>query len=192
MAPWRRQLLLHVRHAQHVDEVLVQLVDDLLRRARGHERADPRQRLEPGRAPRRPSARPAATARVGRWWPRWRAACRALTCGVPEAMLSNITWIRPLIRSVYAAGVPLYGTWIILVPVAVLNSSPARWFDVPMPPEPKFTSPGSLRVRDELLHVLAPAGRGAHHHDQRRGRHQGDRREVLEVVVVRASSRRWC
>ena len=65
-----------------------------------------------------------------------------LMCGIAAAMLSNMTWTRPLKRSVYAAGVPLYGTCVICMPVAVLNISPARWLEVPRPPDPKFTSPG--------------------------------------------------
>jgi hypothetical protein len=57
-------------------------------------------------------------------------------------MLSNMSEMRPLMRSMYAAGVPLYGTCVMSVPVAALNISPARWFEVPGPPEPKSTLPG--------------------------------------------------
>ena len=40
------------------------------------------------------------------------------------------------------------------VPVTMLKSSPARWLEVPLPPEPKFMAPGGAREGDEFLQCL--------------------------------------
>ncbi len=51
-------------------------------------------------------------------------------------VMSNIIVILPLITSVIAGLLPLYGTWIIFVPVMRASSSPDRWFEPPTPAEP--------------------------------------------------------
>src|SRR5580658_6550228 len=45
--------------------------------------------------------------------------------------LSNITCARPAIRSAIAGAPPRYGTWTMLTPVIILNSSPATCCAVP-------------------------------------------------------------
>src|SRR5258706_1094028 len=64
------------------------------------------------------------------------------TCGSAGGMLLNINDTLPPRRSVSAGTAPLYGMWTILTPAMVLNSSPARCCGVPLPGEPKVSSPG--------------------------------------------------
>src|SRR5437660_1103707 len=52
--------------------------------------------------------------------------------------LSTISGGMPfgaLMGSAIAGAEPRYGTWSIWVPVIILNSSPARWVEFPMPPD---------------------------------------------------------
>jgi hypothetical protein len=48
----------------------------------------------------------------------------------------STTCTCPPMRSVIAGAPPRYGTWIMLIPVIILNSSLATWIEVPWPPEP--------------------------------------------------------
>src|SRR5438876_662180 len=66
----------------------------------------------------------------------------ALMCSIDALTLSIITCTYPAIRSVSAGDAPRYGTCTMLVLVIILNSSPATWGGVPLPPEPKLTLPG--------------------------------------------------
>src|SRR4029079_7266367 len=59
-----------------------------------------------------------------------------------DGRLSNINCTCPPIRSVSAGLLPLYGTCVISTPVIVLNSSPDRWIDVPLPDDAKLSLPG--------------------------------------------------
>ena len=64
----------------------------------------------------------------------------------------------------------------------VLNSSPDRWIELPLPDEPKVSLPGlALRVGDQLLHGLERLRRVG---DQQVGHHghARQRREVLDRV----------
>ncbi len=91
------------------------------------------------------------SAMVGIWGrasERW-APVRAIGLTLPEAI--NWTWLatvsnnmemRPPNRSVNAAPVPLYGTCVISMPAIDLNNSPLRWFELPLPAEPKVREPG--------------------------------------------------
>jgi hypothetical protein len=63
-------------------------------------------------------------------------------CGSDEAIWSKITSTWPPIRSESAGPLPLYGTWIIFVPVTDWKNSPARWLEVPVPAEAMVTLPG--------------------------------------------------
>ena len=48
----------------------------------------------------------------------------------------------PLTTSVSAGAEPLYGMCCIGAPVSVFSSSPERWFEEPLPADPKLTFPG--------------------------------------------------
>ena len=54
--------------------------------------------------------------------------------------------IWPPISAAPAGPAPLYGTCTSFVPVICWNSTPARWFALPLPEEPKVTSPGRDRA----------------------------------------------
>ncbi|MNT49885.1 hypothetical protein D3C72_1867630 [compost metagenome] len=69
-----------------------------------------------------------------------------LISAIDEGRLSNITCMVPPVRSVSAGPLPLYGKWTMKVLVCVLNSSPARWIDVPLPLEAMFSLPGLARA----------------------------------------------
>jgi hypothetical protein len=125
------QLLLDVRHLEHVDDRGVELGDDRgrgLRRSRdrvpgiGDEVGDTR--LDEGRD-------------LGQQWGALFGGDRQ-DAGAPalvelEAISANIrsTWLE--IRSLIAGAVPRYGTCSILMPVLVLNSSAVRCEVVPVP-----------------------------------------------------------
>src|SRR6202045_1898741 len=66
---------------------------------------------------------------IARNWP-------ASTSDAALATVVNITWIWPPIRSVMAGAAPLYGTAVRLTLAMSLNSSPARWAEVPTPNVP--------------------------------------------------------
>ena len=51
-------------------------------------------------------------------------------------VLTNITDNWPPIKSLVACAPTLYGTWRMSTRAMVLNNSPDRWFDVPLPPVP--------------------------------------------------------
>ena len=65
-----------------------------------------------------------------------------LTWPSPCVITSNMTCTWPAIRSVMACGGLRYGTCTILVPVSDMNSSPARWIDVPLPVDAIASLPG--------------------------------------------------
>src|SRR5512140_1568907 len=56
--------------------------------------------------------------------------------------VENITWIRPLARSVNAGGAPLYGTCVHVRPFNERKYSAARWVKLPLPADPTFNSLG--------------------------------------------------
>ncbi|MNT60267.1 hypothetical protein D3C72_1978370 [compost metagenome] len=60
----------------------------------------------------------------------------ARICCADEPRPSNIRSTCPAIRSDSAGPAPLYGICVIKVLVWILNSSPARWCDEPLPAEP--------------------------------------------------------
>ena len=66
----------------------------------------------------------------------------ALMCGAAAGMPMNTRCTLPLSTSCIARFTPLYGMCTRLVPATRLKSSPARWFEVPAPPEPKLSAPG--------------------------------------------------
>ena len=74
-----------------------------------------------------------------------------------EAAVSNITCTRPAMRSICAGPPPLYGTCVICTPVTDLNTSPAMWGVVPLPPEAKRMSSGfAFAAAISSLIVLGP------------------------------------
>ena len=58
--------------------------------------------------------------------------------------IANSIW--PPITSAIAGPAPLYGTWIMSMPASSFSSSPARWFEEPLPPEAKVRRPGCRRA----------------------------------------------
>ena len=66
----------------------------------------------------------------------------ALICGSADGRLSNIRSVVPPIRSISAGPEPRYGKWTMKVPVRLLNSSPDRWIDVPLPLLAMLSLPG--------------------------------------------------
>jgi hypothetical protein len=56
--------------------------------------------------------------------------------------LSNADCTWPLSRLVTIGAEPRYGTWIMLMPVIILNSSPATCEVEPVPNEPTLILPG--------------------------------------------------
>ena len=50
--------------------------------------------------------------------------------------------IRPVIVSVSASGVPLYGMWTTSMPAASRNFSALMCVPLPVPAEPKLSAPG--------------------------------------------------
>ena len=58
--------------------------------------------------------------------------------------MSNMKVSCPLTTSVRAGAEPLYGTCCIGAPVSDFRSSPERWFDEPLPAEPKFSAPAAV------------------------------------------------
>src|SRR2546427_6251947 len=54
----------------------------------------------------------------------------------------NIRLICPESRSGSASASALYGAWSMSTPVSTLNSSAARWLEVPMPDEEYVSLPG--------------------------------------------------
>jgi hypothetical protein len=64
-------------------------------------------------------------------------------------MTSNL----PLMRSVTAGPVPLYGTWSILIPADFWNSSADKWEAAPTPEEPNDKLSGfsrAIRIRSAV------------------------------------------
>ena len=57
-------------------------------------------------------------------------------------MLSNITCTCPPIMSVSASAPPRYGTWIMSMPVIILNSSPDMWMVDAVAGEAMLSLPG--------------------------------------------------
>src|SRR5690348_11437945 len=64
------------------------------------------------------------------------------TCSIDAGRLSNITCTCPAIMSVSAGAFPRYGTCTISTPVATLNNSPDKCWEVPTPADAKLTFPG--------------------------------------------------
>ena len=56
--------------------------------------------------------------------------------------MSKFITMCPARISMIAGLLPLYGTCTMLMPVARLNISPARWLVLPTPGEAKVSSPG--------------------------------------------------
>ena len=50
-------------------------------------------------------------------------------------MTPNMIWSCPLIRSGSASASLRSGTWIMSTPAIILNSSPATWSGLPVPPD---------------------------------------------------------
>ncbi|MNT95462.1 hypothetical protein D3C72_2373440 [compost metagenome] len=69
-----------------------------------------------------------------------------LISAIDDGRLSNITCMVPPARSVSAGPLPLYGKWTMKVRVCVLNNSPARWIEVPLPLEAMLILPGLARA----------------------------------------------
>src|SRR5512139_1989349 len=65
-----------------------------------------------------------------------------LTCGVAEIVVVKSMVTRPPMTSVTAAGMPLYGTWIMLTPAARWNISADRWGAEPATGDANVSSPG--------------------------------------------------
>ncbi len=61
---------------------------------------------------------------------------------INSGKLPNIMSQRPPMMSATAAGPPRYGTCTSSTPASFMNNSPARWCVVPMPADPKVSSPG--------------------------------------------------
>ncbi|MNT57925.1 hypothetical protein D3C72_1953330 [compost metagenome] len=57
-------------------------------------------------------------------------------------MLSKVSWTSPDSIAVTTCALPLYGTWVILMPATESNSSPARCPVLPLPAEAKVSLPG--------------------------------------------------
>jgi len=57
----------------------------------------------------------------------------ALTYSIEAGKGSKPTCTCPARRSISAGPLPRYGTWIMLVPVIIINSSPNRWGGLPVP-----------------------------------------------------------
>ena len=60
----------------------------------------------------------------------------AFTCGQASVMLSKARLMWPPVRLFMMSPEERNGTWVIVVPVLILNSSAARWIEVPAPDEP--------------------------------------------------------
>ena len=112
-------------------------VDDFLRRALGRPQAVPGGDLV-GRHAGRPgqSARRRSPARACRPATAMALMRPPLMCVADEPRPSNIMSTWPAIRSCSAGPAPRYGMWVMKVLVCSLNSSPARWCEVPLPAEP--------------------------------------------------------
>ena len=114
----------------------------------------------------------------------------ALTNEIDEPVVANTTCGWPPSRSVIAADSPRYGTWIILTPAIMANSSPAKWPVEPLPPEPMLILSGfAFRVGDELGQRFG-GDRRVHHHQQRRTHGVHDGREVGDEVVGQVAVQR--
>src|SRR5450759_1652530 len=57
----------------------------------------------------------------------------ALMWAIDDGKLSNVTCTWPPSRSVSIGAEPLYGICVIFRPVIILNNSPDRWIEVPLP-----------------------------------------------------------
>ena len=67
----------------------------------------------------------------------------------------------PVITASMPCGAPLYGTCTSCVPVIWPNSTPDKWWLVPLPPDEKVSSPGlRLRGRDDVARLGRRIGRG--------------------------------
>ena len=60
----------------------------------------------------------------------------AFTCGQASVMLSKARLMCPPVRLFMMSPEERNGTCVIVVPVLILNSSAARWIEVPAPDEP--------------------------------------------------------
>jgi hypothetical protein len=58
-----------------------------------------------------------------------------LMCAEDEPRPSNMQSTWPVIRSCSAGPAPRYGMCVMKVLLWILNSSPARWCEVPLPAE---------------------------------------------------------
>jgi hypothetical protein len=117
----------------------------------------------------------------------------ALMCGMDEGRLSNITSMSPPTSPAGPGPSRCRGSGHE-VPVMLLNSSPARWMEVPLPLEAMFSLPGlALAYWHEVGHVLDAARGGlfgVDHHHIGHARHQRDGRKVLLRVVGHARVQR--
>ena len=124
-------------------DVRVDLVDDVVRRARGREHADPQVVVEARAARlRQSSARSAARSSASPSTRRARPACLRECCGSAAEIGEKKYVTRPVIVSVSASGVPLYGMCTTSMPAASLNFSPLMCVPLPVPAEPKLSVPG--------------------------------------------------
>src|SRR5690606_24670456 len=64
------------------------------------------------------------------------------TCGTTEGTLVNATCTCPLMTSVIAAAIPLYGIWSISMLASVFSISARRWLIEPFPEEAYVIDPG--------------------------------------------------
>ena len=79
----------------------------------------------------------------------------AFTCGSRPGVASTPPLTSPLRMAVTAGVLPLYGTWVMFMPVASWNSSAARWPGLPAPAELKVT-PLPLPAATRSAMVLKP------------------------------------
>ena len=135
-APMLLQLLLHRGLLHDPLHSRLILFDDLGRRAGGREQTVPRRRLE-ARAGSRPWAgRLASAAPAPGWSPPARAHCRPSPAGRRSGCCRRPGRRGPRPRPHHLPAA-LVGHVIMLAPVLAMNSSPARWIEVPTPEEAK-------------------------------------------------------
>src|SRR5262249_5651781 len=112
----------------------------------------------------------------------------ALMCPIDDPEPPNITCTCPLIRSVSAGATPRYGTCTMSTPVIILNSSPAIWEGVPIPPDAILSLIG-LGISDELGNRFC-WNREIRHHELGHASDACDRRDVTVEIETKLAEHR--
>src|SRR5262245_39092307 len=107
-----------------------------------------------------------------------------LTCSIDVRMLPNRTCTCAPSRSDTARPPPRYGTWTILMPAIILNSSPETCSEVPLPPDAMLTLPTFALAYSMNFENRFGRKRRVNNHDVRHADDPTDRCNIPDEIVI--------